>query len=176
MLWGSTIISKIISGAAVLLLLVVFQSLLSDLVAVMGVRLDLAIIVLVYIALTRGSRYGVIFGFLIGLLLDVFNRQALGWGALVKCLIGFSVGSFKDNLYLESLYSKAGLIFFALLFNDFLYYIFTVGPKAATFGKFITHSLPSAFYTAVVGMLVFFVLSRTPSERSESQKGFFQYE
>jgi rod shape-determining protein MreD len=167
MLWGSTIISRIISGAAILLLLVVFQSLLSNLVAIMGVRLDLAIIVLVY---------GVIFGFLIGLLLDVFNRQALGWGALIKCLIGFSVGSFKDNLYLESLYSKAGLIFFALLFNDFLYYIFTVGPKAAAFGKFSNHSLPSAFYTAVVGMLVFLAVSKIQSEWSESQKSSFQYE
>jgi len=170
MFWGSAISSKILSGAVILFVLIFFQSLLSDLVTLMGVKFDLAIVILVYIALTRGSTYGVVFGFLIGLLLDVLSPQTLGLGALVKCLIGFSVGSFKDNLYLESFYSKAGVIFFALILNDFLYNIFASGVNASTLGILINHSLPSAFYTSIVGMFIFFALSKLQGERLEVEK------
>jgi len=185
MLWGSAIFSKILYGAVILFILIFFQSLLSGVVTIMGVKFDLAIVILVYIALTRGPNYGLIFGFLIGLLLDVFTPQTfligllldvftpqtLGWGALVKCLIGFTVGSFKDNLYLESLYSKGGVIFFALILNDFLYYIFASGVNATTFRILGNYSLPSAFYTSIVGMLIFLALSRIHSERLGIEKG-----
>jgi rod shape-determining protein MreD len=175
-LWGSTISTKIISGAVILLVLILFQSLLSEVVTIRGAKLDLAIILLVFIALTRGPKYGVIFGFFIGLLLDVYTPQTLGWGALVKCLIGFVVGNFKDNLYLESLYSKGGLIFFTLAFNDLLYYIFATGINTSTFRILVNYSLPSAFYTSVVGMLLFFMVSRIPWERLEAKKGSVQFE
>lgn len=176
MLWGSAISSKILSGAVILFILILFQSLLSDLVTIMGFKFDLAIVILVYIALTRGPSYGVIFGFLIGLLLDVLNPQAMGWGALVKCLIGFAVGSFKDNLYLESVYSRGGLIFFALMFNDFLYYIFVTGPNAATLRILSNYSSVSALYTAAVGMLLFLGVSKIRSERAETEKSSFQFD
>ena len=171
MFWGSAIFSKILCGAVILFILILFQSLLSGAVTIIGVKLDLAIVILVYIALTRGSTYGVIFGFLIGLLSDVLPPQTLGWGALVKCLIGFTVGSFKDNLYLESLYAKGGVIFFALILNDFLYYIFSSGVNVSTFRILGHHSLPSALYTSIVGMLVFLALTRIPWEGRSTQKG-----
>ncbi len=171
MFWGSAIYSKIISGAVILFILIFFQSLLSGAVTIMGVKFDLAIVILVYIALTHGPKYGVIFGFLIGLLLDVFTPQTLGWGALVKCLIGFTVGSFKDNLYLESLYSKGGVIFFALILNDLLYYLFASGVNATTFRILSNHSLPSAFYTSIVGMLIFLALTRIRWERWSIKNG-----
>ncbi len=170
MLWATTGFSKILSGAGILFLLILFQSFLSEMVSIMGIRFDLAIIILVYLSLTQGPTYGVIFGFLIGLLLDVFTPQTLGWGALVKCLIGFAVGSFKDKLYLESLYSKGGVIFFALISNDLLYYIFTQGVNGSTFRTWTNYTLPSAFYTALVGMLIFFGLSRVHLKRSNVEK------
>jgi rod shape-determining protein MreD len=141
-----------------------------------GAELDLAIILLVFIALTRGPKYGVIFGFLIGFLLDIHTPQTLGWGALVKCLIGFVVGNFKDNLYLESMYSKGGLIFFTLVFHDLLYYIFSTGINASTFRILVNNSLLSAFYTSVVGMLIFFMVGRIPWERLQAKKGSVQFE
>jgi len=171
MFWGSAIYSKILSGAVILFILILFQSLLSGVVTIMGVKFDLAIVILVYIALTRGPTYGVIFGFLIGLLLDVFTPQTLGWGALVKCLIGFTVGSFKDNLYLESLYSKGGVIFFALILNDSLHYLFVSGVNATTFRILSNYSVPSAFYTSIVGMLIFLAASRIHWERLGIESG-----
>ncbi len=159
-----------------LLILILFQSLLSGVVIIAGIKFDLAIVILVYVALTRGANYGLVFGFLIGFLLDIFTPQTLGLGALVKCLIGFTLGSFKDNLYLESLYSKGGLIFFALILNDFLYYIFTTGVNSSIFRILGNYSLPSAFYTSMVGMLIFLAASKIHGERLKTEKGSAQLE
>ena len=159
MLWGSTWLTRLFWGILIILTLILFQTFIAGAVTVGGIKLDLSIIILVYVALSRGPISGVIFGFLIGLLVDVFTPQVLGWGALVKCLIGFSVGSFKDNLYLDSFYSKGGMIFFALILNDLLYYIFTGGLNASLLETLIGYTLFSALYTSLVGMFIIFVLS-----------------
>ncbi len=171
MFWGNATFSKILSAAAILFMLILFQSLISDAVTIMGVKLDLAVLILVYVALTRGPAFGTIFGFLIGLLLDVFNPQTLGWGALVKCLMGFTLGTFKDNLYLESPYSKGAVIFVALIVNDLLYYLFATGFSAATLRTLTNYSFPSAIYTSIVGVLIFFVMNRIRWEQWSVEKG-----
>jgi rod shape-determining protein MreD len=164
MFWGKATFSKVLSGVVILFMLVFFQSLLSDAVTIRGIKLDLGIIILVYVALTRGSIYGMIFGFAIGLLSDVFTPATLGWGALVKCTIGFSLGSFKDHLYLEGLYAKGAVIFISLLLNDLIYYLLVTG-ATSTFSTLIGYSLPSAVYSSVVGMLIFLVMQRLHWER-----------
>lgn len=171
MLSGSAIFSKVFFGVLILLTVILFQSLVSEAVTIGGIKFDLSIVILVYVALAGGPTYGVIFGFLIGLLSDIFIPQTLGWGALVKCLIGFSVGSFKDNLYLDSLYSKGGVIFFALILNDLLYYIFASGLNTSTFRILTHYSLLSAFYTSIGGMIIFFALSRIRWARLDIEKG-----
>ena len=171
MLWGNAIFSKIVFGALILCILILFQSFLSDSITIMGVKFDLSIVILVYVALSGGPTQGVIFGFLIGLLLDIFTPPTLGWGALVKCLIGFTVGSFKDNLYLEGFYARGGIIFFALMLNDLLYYVFTSGINTSTFRTLTHYSLLSAIYTSIGGMLIFPVLSRIHWERLGMDRG-----
>lgn len=159
MLWGNTIFSRIFSGVLFVLALILYQTFVSDAVSILGIKFDLSIVILVYIALSRGPVAGVVFGFVLGLLADIFTPQTLGFGALVKCLIGFSVGSFKDSLYLDSFYSKGGMIFFALILNDLLYYVFTRGLNSSTLETLFNYSLLSAVYTSIVGMFIFMVLS-----------------
>ena len=160
MLWGNTIFSRIFSGILYVLALILYQTFISDSVSILGIKFDLSIVILVYIALSRGPVSGAIFGFILGLLADIFTPQTLGFGALVKCLIGFSVGSFKDSLYLDSLYSKGGMIFFVLIINDLLYYLLTRGLNTSTFETLINYSLLSAVYTSMVGILIFLIVRR----------------
>ena len=176
MLWGNVIFSKVLSGILVLFLLILFQSLLSGVVTIAGIKLDLAIIILVYLALKRGRNYGLVFGFFIGFLSDVFTPETLGLGALVKCLIGFTLGSFKDNLYLESLHSKGAVIFLTLLLNDLLYYLITTGVSDSTFRVLSRYSLPSALYTSVVGMLIFLVAAKIHQERLDAEEDSVRFE
>ena len=159
MLWGNTAFSRIFSGVLYVLALILYQTFVSDATSILGIKFDLSIVILVYIALSRGPVSGAVFGFILGLLADIFTPQTLGLGALVKCLVGFSVGSFKDSLYLDSWYSKGIMIFFVLIINDLLYYLLTRGLNAATFETLINYSLLSAVYTSGVGMIIFLILS-----------------
>ena len=160
MFWGSALFSKILYVILLLFILIIFQSFLSEVVSIKGIRLDLAILILVYIGLTKGPAQGVIFGFLIGLLLDVFTPQRLGLGALIKSLIGFSVGNFKDNLFLESSYSKGAVVFLSVFLNDLLYHLLSEGVTLFTFHTILYYSLPSAIYTCGVGILLFIVMEK----------------
>jgi rod shape-determining protein MreD len=152
MFWGSAVL--------LLLILIIFQSFFSEVVTIKGVRLDLAILILVYIGLTKDPAQAVIFGFLIGLLLDVFTPQRLGLGALIKSLIGFTVGNFKDNLFLESSYSKGAIVFLSVILNDLLYHLLSEGVTLFTFHTILYYSLPSALYTCGAGVLLFVVLEK----------------
>jgi rod shape-determining protein MreD len=165
MFWGSAVFSKVLHAIFLLFILVVFQSFFSEVVAIKGIRLDLAILVLVYIGLAKGPAQGVIFGFLIGLLLDVFTPQRLGLGALIKSLVGFTVGNFKDNLFLESSYSKGAIVFLSVLLNDLLYHLLSGGVTLFTFHTILYYSLPSAIYTSGVGILVFIIIEKKFSFR-----------
>ncbi len=160
MFWGSAVFSKVLYAILLLLILIVFQSLFSDTVAIKGIRLDLATLLLVYIGLTRGPTQGAVFGFLVGILLDVLAPERLGLGAVIKSLIGFAVGNFKDNLFLESSYSKGAIVFLGVAVNDLLYHLFSEGMTLFTFHTVLYHSLPSALYTCVVGMVLFVVLEK----------------
>ncbi len=160
MFWGSAVFSKILYVILLLFILIIFQSFLSEVVSIRGIRLDLAILILVYIGLTKGPAQGVIFGFLIGLLLDVFTPQRLGLGALIKSLIGFSVGNFKDDLFLESSYSKGAVVFLSVFLNDLLYHLLSEGVTLFTFHTILYYSLPSAIYTCGVGILFFVVMEK----------------
>ena len=160
MFWGSAAFSKILYAIFLLFILVIFQSIFSEVVTIKGIRLDLAVLILVYVALTKGPVQGVIFGFLIGLLLDVFTPQRLGLGALIKSLVGFTVGNFKDNLFLESSYSKGAIVFLSVTLNDLLYHLLSEGVTPFAFNTILYYSLPSALYTCGAGVLFFIILEK----------------
>ena len=158
--WGSAIFSQILYALFLLFILIVFQSFFAEVVSIKGVRLDLALLILVYVGLTKGPVQGVIFGFLIGLLLDIFTPQRLGLGALIKSLIGFTVGNFKEHLFLESSYSKGAIVFLSVILNDLFYRLLSEGVTLFTFHTLLYYSLPSALYTCGVGILIFVVLEK----------------
>lgn len=146
--------SRIINAVLLLFSVVVYQTLFSGLFAIYQIKLDLPLLILVFWGLTQGSSSGALFGFLLGLLLDLHTPSSLGLGALIKTSLGYMVGSLKDNLFLESNYSKGGIIFLSLCLNDFFYYLFSSRfDMNNTIFIFLNHTLLSALYTALVGMI-----------------------
>jgi len=160
-IWKNIDYLKIINGALVLLLVVVFESLLSDSLRLANVKLDLPLLLVVYIALVRGAKEGLIHGFLIGVLIDVLTPYFLGLNALIKTLLGYLVGNFRETLFLESIYSKGLVIFLALILNDLIYYAVYSGVDFSTMLEVIFFSsVLSGVYTSGIGMLAFFIRER----------------
>ena len=81
------ILTILLLGAAVLL-----QTTVLEFVAVFGVKPDLQLILVAFLALRRGSMSGQIAGFVGGLLEDVVTLSPLGFHAIVKALVGFCAG------------------------------------------------------------------------------------
>ena len=152
-------LSRIVNTILLLLVVIVYQSLFSELLTIRQIKLDLPLLILVYVGLTRGPASGALFGFLVGLLLDLSNPSFLGLGALIKTSLGYLVGSFKDTLFLESNVSKGGVIFLSLGLNDFFFYLFSSGLNLNyTFFVFLNYTLLSGIYTALAGFVFLWYL------------------
>lgn len=153
--------SKIVDFFIFLLMVIIYQSIISAGIKIAGIGLDLPLIILVYVSLTRGPVYGALFGFASGLLLDVYSPGLLGLDALLRTLLGFLVGNFRNKLFLETLYSKSGMVFVALLCHDLAYYLLATGFQVgATIYILLFESFPSALYTTAVGMLIFGLIQK----------------
>jgi rod shape-determining protein MreD len=147
-------LSRVANAVFLLFFVLVYQSLFSGLFSIHQIKLDLPLLILVFWGLTQGPVSGALFGFILGLLLDLPTPAFLGLGALIKTSLGYMVGSFKDNLFLESSYSKSGIIFLSLCLNDLLYYLFTSRFDIGyTMFIFLNHTLLSAVYTSLVGLI-----------------------
>jgi len=152
-------LSRVAEFLLLLLIVIIYQSLFSGLLTIQRISLDLPLLILVLVALTQGPVSGAIFGFLVGFLLDLADPSLLGLGAFIKTCLGYLVGSFKDNLYLESNFSKGLVVFFSLLLNDLIYYYFSSGRNLShVLGIFVNYSLLSAVYTALVGWIFLWFL------------------
>jgi rod shape-determining protein MreD len=159
--WNNISYLKIIRGALILFVVVIFLSFFSEPLQVAKVKLDLPLFLVVYVGLTRGTKEGIGIGFLIGLLVDVLNPSFLGLNTLIKTILGYLAGNFKDNLFLEPIHFKGLVIFLALIFNDLIYYLIRSGfDLPATLGIIFFTSILSGIYTSGVGMLVFFINQR----------------
>jgi rod shape-determining protein MreD len=125
-------------------------------IAIAGIRPDLAIVVTVLLGTARGSTHGTIAGFCIGLAQDLTNPAFLGLNALTKSLLGFTSGTLRGHLNASNLPMHAGVLFLAVLGHDLVYWtIFTHLALSDLFMGLLTRSLPTALYTAVVGMWAF---------------------
>ena len=76
-----------------ILLALILQASWIDSLAIRGIAPDIVIIILVFIAFTRGQIEATLLGFISGLLIDIYDPGTrLGVNALGNSLIGFFVG------------------------------------------------------------------------------------
>jgi len=80
---------------------VVLQSTVLGKIAIGGVRPDIALIVLVFASLRRGSMVGQVSGFATGFLEDLMNVSPLGFHSLMRTIIGFLYGLLSGNVFID---------------------------------------------------------------------------
>ena len=110
--------SKVLTYLVFFLVVIIYETLLAELFRIGQARLDLSLLLLVYVSLTKGTKSGILFGFWLGLLLDVLTPLWLGLGSLVKAGLSYLIGVFKESLFVENIYSKILLIFLVVMLND----------------------------------------------------------
>ena len=147
----------------VLLLFVVsaWEILASPVISLAGIKPSLALIVLVYLSVYRGSFPALLFGFFWGIISDSASPELLGWNALIYVMIGYAIGFTKTHFDLGNLFAQLLLIFTAVFIHNTLYFLFfnfsEAGRILYIIGRF---SLTSALYSTLLAGILFYILRR----------------
>ncbi len=91
-----TIVTLVFMVAAVLL-----QSTILGKIAIDTVRPDLALIILVFVSLRKGSMVGQTTGFLSGILEDFMSVSPFGFHPLMRVVIGYLYGLFSGTVFVD---------------------------------------------------------------------------
>lgn len=140
-------------------------------IGIAGARPDLALVATVMVASSRGAASGVLVGFLVGLGQDLTNPTFLGVNALAKTILGWGIGRMQERAEAGSVLLHAGILLGATLVHDIVYLtVYTRLALSEMLRDLFLRSLPSAFYTAAVGMW-FLALAASWSGRKGQRLG-----
>ncbi len=99
---------------------VVLQSTVFNWITLGGVKPDLALVILVYAAVRRGSLLGETAGFASGLVEDALSLSPLGFHALSRTVVGFLYGLTAGSIFVDPLFMPVLLVVVATLLKGFL--------------------------------------------------------
>lgn len=99
---------------------IVVQSTLLDWISIRGVIPDLALIVLVFVAIRRGSLTAQLGGFVSGLVEDVLSLSPVGFHALFRTIVGFLCGLSAGNIFVDPILMPVILAVIGTILKGFL--------------------------------------------------------
>lgn len=141
------------------------QVLVADKIAIGRVEPDFPLLIVAYLSVFNGPIRGSVTGFLVGIIQDLFNPAFLGLNALTKSITGYVLGVAGAKTEPESSVFLFALLGGAALAHDFVYLLFFTGLSLGTFFiTWVTVSIPSALYTAIIGVLVHQIVGFTLGE------------
>ncbi|HKJ67735.1 MAG TPA: rod shape-determining protein MreD [bacterium] len=136
------------------------QLTLADWINILGIQPDFITLLVIYIGYREGKGYGIVFGFLLGLLQDLTAASAfVGLSALIKSILGFSAGFLYGKYNVMNPIFLYILVASLILFDQVLYYGIYYAASPLRFGALLQHFiLPSFAYTTVIGSVLLLVL------------------
>jgi rod shape-determining protein MreD len=135
----------------VLLVVLVLQATLLYRIEIAGIRPDLLVAFVVYLAWMRGPVVGTLAGFGVGLLQDLDASVPLGLNAFSKSLVAFLVAKAGFRVHRSNLGVRFAFFFIAMLTHDVVYYAVATGGELRAFlTQMLVAALPSALYTTIV--------------------------
>lgn len=141
-----------------------FQIATSQLLSLEGIVPDFLAIWIVYLALREGQLPATVWGFVIGLLLDILTGNFLGLSALTKTVCGFVAGYFfnehKTRLVLGSYRFLLILLTAAFIHNVVYFLIYTQGSDLSFFQILFRYGIMTTLYTAVFSLIPIFIYAR----------------
>ena len=131
-------------------------------IAVWRAAPNLLVGLITYASLVRGPVTGAVYGFIIGLLVDLSAPGFIGKGALAGATIGYVVGVLRNSFYREGLWTQAAVLGASvLLWNLVMLGISGSTSVAGVLTGAFTTGLLEAVYTALVCPLLLLAVRRT---------------
>lgn len=114
-----------------------------------GVRIDIALIILPLMAIARGATFGIISGFLLGLLVDATAPGYMGASSAAFAIVGFASGSFGDTMYMDQSLARGVFVFAAVIVFDVIFGLLSRG-IASPFFLSVFYTIASALLSGLI--------------------------
>jgi len=143
------------------------QATLGSTLRIADVAPDIPLIVVVLLALRRGSEFGCAAGFAAGLLQDVAGGGLIGVQALTKALVGFGIGGAGHRLRVtQPLVQVPGLMLLSVAEGLVRFALLTLFHFPAPFDQLMIYVvLPQALYNGFLAAVLVFALAWAESLR-----------
>lgn len=166
-------IKKILILIACILVCFLIQTSLLPYFSLAGIVPNVMLILVVSYAYMIGQKEGMLLGFFVGLLMDLFSGDLIGPYALFYTYIGYFSGFFHFIYYTEIIILPLLLIVgLDFVFNMGIYIMFFLLRNRLDFGFYFSHIIvPEMIYTLAVGVFLYKILhmifKRTKQEMNE---------
>jgi rod shape-determining protein MreD len=153
-------------------LAVVLQSTVLHWVAVRGVIPDLGLIILVFVAIRRGSMTAQLSGFAAGMVEDVLSLSPLGFHAFVRAVIGFFYGLTAGSIFVDPILMPVILTVVATVFKGLISSLLVVllSIPAGGFAIFAGPLWIEMGYNAVLAPFLFAALGALKSFKPQNKE------
>ncbi len=138
------------------LFLITFHSIiLSDLMSILGVRLNVLILIIVLIGLFKSDTEAIWFGLSAGIIVGAARLDLMPWEVLVITVIAVAVKQVSSRINLESLASKVVVLACSVFLHEVI--ITLIISTEEFFFILIRYILPGTAYTVLIGLLFFLI-------------------
>lgn len=160
-------------GLVFVFLLFLLQSTVFQYLSFAGIVPNLLMIFTSASGFMKGERSGLVFGFICGLLCDVFFAGVLGVYALVYMYIGFVNGKFARIIYPDDIKLPLVLITVSdLVYGMFCYICMFLLRGRFHFSFYLLHVIiPEAVYTLLIALLLYPLLLWVHNRLERKEKG-----
>lgn len=145
------------------------QTTLASVIQIFGVGPDFVLIFVVFVALRYGAAAGVLWGFMAGLVEDVYGPlEFVGAATLSKCIVGWLVGQMEEKFLNLDIVTKVAILGVSFFLCDAIY-VMSVGMVREEVARlFLQRSLPEGVYTLLIGTIAFHFLYPRSGRRNAS--------
>lgn len=145
----------VVLGLIVILNLVI-QSTVAQAVSIYHVSFNLFVITVVTFSLLRGQREGMLIGFAVGLMQDIFFGSVVGFYALIYMYMGFIIGRFSKTFFKDNyLIPLVAIGTSSLILNLIVYITFLFRGRTQFFFFLFTKIIPEMTYTVLVAIIFY---------------------
>ncbi|GEM_PF-5841656 len=134
-----------------LFLSALWEIIVSPSISISGVKPDIGIAILVYLALYYGIGTALFFGFFWGIIIDSVTPGNLGLSSLLYVLTGYMIIFIRTHFEWSSPIAQSLIVLFAaFLFSGVFFLITNIGEPGGLFYYIIRYGITSALYTMVI--------------------------
>ncbi|NLK43961.1 MAG: rod shape-determining protein MreD [Tissierellia bacterium] len=102
----------------------ILQTTIFPYISVFGVEPNIALLVVISMAIFKGRFYGAFLGLILGIIQDILFSPVLGVNAFILFFAGYLIGLIENKIIKDNMFIPISLSILATIYYNFTYYIF----------------------------------------------------